>query len=74
MTLVVRAPAAAIDSLVLLRVESLDSSPELAGALGAAIDDLRGGRDATASLARARRVAEGSVRSSAGFRPWSGAW
>jgi len=68
-----REPAAAIDSLVLLRVESLDAAPSLAAAVADALDALRGGRDATALLARARRVAEGGVRRGA-VGAWSGTW
>ena len=68
-----REPAAAIDSLVLLRVEALDAAPPLAAAIADALEALRGGRDATALLARARRVAEGGVRSGA-VGAWSGAW
>ena len=68
-----RTPAAAIDSLVLLRIESLDAAPSLAAAVATAIEALRGGNDATALLARARRVAEGGVRRGA-VGAWSGAW
>ena len=68
-----RTPAAAIDSLVLLRIESLDAAPSLAAAVADAIEALRGGNDATALLARARRVAEGGVRRGA-VGAWSGAW
>jgi hypothetical protein len=68
-----RTPAAAIDSLVLLRIESLDVAPSLAAAVADAIEALRGGIDATALLARARRVAEGGVRRGA-VGAWSGAW
>jgi hypothetical protein len=74
MTLVASEPAAAIDSLVLLRVETLDAAPALAAALGDAIEALRNGRDATPLFARARRVAEGTVRAEAGLSPWSGVW
>ncbi|HEX6053965.1 MAG TPA: hypothetical protein VFZ21_32060, partial [Gemmatimonadaceae bacterium] len=74
MTLVASEPAAAIDSLVLLRVETLDAAPALAAALGDAIEALRNGRDATPLFARARRVAEGTVRGGAGLSPWSGVW
>ena len=66
-------PAAAIDSLVLLRVEALDAAPALATALADALEAMRAGRDATPLLARARRVAEGGVRSGA-LGAWSGAW
>jgi len=68
------APAAAIDSLVLLRVEALDAAPTLAAALGDALDAMRNGRDATAWLSRARRVADGGLRASSPLRAWSGAW
>jgi hypothetical protein len=68
-----RNPGAAIDSLVLLRVESLDAAPALAVALADVLEALRGQRDATALLARARRVAEGGVRTGA-VGAWSGAW
>jgi len=74
MALAASQPVAAIDSLVLLRVEALDTAPALAAALSDVIDALREGRDATASLASARRLADGSVRASAGLRAWSGAW
>ena len=74
MTLAGRDPAAAVDSLVLLRVESLDAAPAFAAALGTAIDALRGGRDATALLARARRIAEGALRVGTGLGAWSGVW
>jgi hypothetical protein len=47
-------PAAAIDSLLLLRVDALSERPRLAAALQGAIDDLRAGRDATRSLRSAR--------------------
>src|SRR4030095_9959669 len=41
-----RSPAAAIDSIVLLRVESLDAAPPLAAALTDALDAMRNSRDA----------------------------
>jgi hypothetical protein len=67
-------PAAAIDSLSLLRVDALGESPELASALAAAVDSLRGGKDATAALARARRVVAGAPLIRAGASVWGGAW
>ena len=54
-------PAAAIDSLLALRVDALESAPELAGALAPAIDSLRAGHDATSALVRARRIAAGAT-------------
>jgi len=69
--------AAAVDSLLALRVDALESAPDLAAALAPAIDALRAGRDATDALVRARRVAAGTtlarVESSRGAE-WSGAW
>jgi hypothetical protein len=55
--LLVTEPAPAVDSLTLLRVDALADAPALAAALGEAIEAIRGGRDATAALVRARRVA-----------------
>ena len=69
-----RVPAAAIDSLVLLRVESLDAAPRLATAIADALDAMRSGRDATTLLARARRVADGTVRGAGRIGAWSGVW
>ena len=69
-----RAPDAAIDSLVLLRVESLDAAPQLAAALADALDALRNGRDAVGLLARARRIADGNVRGGGRIGAWSGVW
>jgi hypothetical protein len=54
-------------------VEALDSVPALAAALAPAVDAMRSGRDASALLARARRIAEGGVRSGRIGR-WSGVW
>jgi hypothetical protein len=66
-------PAAAIDSLLALRVDALESAPALAGALAPAIDALRAGHDATSALVRARRIAVGTavtrIESS-----WGSAW
>jgi hypothetical protein len=67
-------PAAAIDSLVLLRVEALETAPSLAAAIGDALEAMRANRDATGLLSRARRVAEGAVRGTKGIGAWSGVW
>jgi hypothetical protein len=72
--LAARSPAAAIDSLVLLRVASLDAAPPLAAALADALDAMRNGRDATSLLARARRIADGTVRGVGRLDAWSGVW
>lgn len=57
--LVDRAPDAAIDSLMLLRIDLLDEAPALAAAVGGAIAALREGRDAGDALRRARRLTLG---------------
>jgi len=72
--LAAQSPAAAIDSLVILRVESLDAAPALAAALADALDAMRNGRDATTLLARARRIGDGTVRGSGRLGAWSGVW
>ena len=69
-----RSPSAAIDSMVLLRVESLDAAPPLASALADALDAMRNARDATGLLARARRIAEGGTRTAGRLGAWSGVW
>ena len=66
-------PSAAIDSLLALRVDAIESAPTLAAALAPAIDALRSGRDATPALVRARRVAAG-VTVEQGASAWGGAW
>ncbi len=61
--------AGAIDSLLLLRADLLVSRPAAAEPLGAAIDALREGRDATDLLVRAyRALQEGSVARGGLFR------
>jgi hypothetical protein len=69
-----RSPAAAVDSLALLRVESIDAAPALAAALADAVDAMRNGRDATSLLSRARRIADGTVRGAGRLGAWSGVW
>lgn len=67
-------PAAALDSLALLRVDALSEAPSLAAELAVAVDSLRAGKDATAPLARARRAAAGAPVVSAHASEWGGAW
>jgi hypothetical protein len=64
---------AAIDSLMLLRVDALGEAPALAAALGAAVDDLRAGRDATESLLAVHRQLSGVPQRARQTR-WSGSW
>lgn len=61
--------SAARDSLAVLRVDALSDSPAFAAAVGAILDALRAGGDATAAFVRARRVLGGVVRTEAGA--WS---
>jgi hypothetical protein len=65
---------AAIDSLMLLRIEVLDTAPGSAAALGEVISSLREGGDVAPSLARARNVLAGAPRSYTTMRSWGGAW
>jgi hypothetical protein len=66
-------PAAAIDSLLALRVDALESAPALAAALAPAIDSLRAGHEATNALVRARRIAAGTTVARV-EAAWGGAW
>jgi hypothetical protein len=64
----------AIDSLMLLRVELLDSSPGGAASLGPVVAALREGTDVASALARARAVLAGAPRSRDALQRWGGAW
>ena len=66
-------PSAAIDSLLALRVDALESAPTLAAALAPAIDSLRAGRNATDALVRARRIAAGTTVARI-ESAWGSAW
>ncbi|HEX6575177.1 MAG TPA: DUF4175 family protein [Gemmatimonadaceae bacterium] len=65
-------PADAIRSFTLMQVEALSLSPQLATALGEAIDAFRKGRDATLPLLRARRALAGDPTAAPGLPAWSG--
>ena len=66
-------PSAA-DTLALLRLDVLTDEPAFATAIGAAIDALRGGRDATDALVRARRMLAGGSQARSTLPAWSGPW
>ena len=66
---VARDVSAARDSLAVLRVEALGDSPAFAAAVGAVLELLASGGDATEAFVRARRVLGGVVRTEAGV--WS---
>ncbi|MBI1808493.1 MAG: hypothetical protein HYR75_01235, partial [Gemmatimonadetes bacterium] len=69
-----RSTVAAADSLLLLRIDALAADPPAAAALGAAANALRSGGDATAALARARRVLAGLVPARAPLGGWGAPW
>lgn len=73
LALLQRDPAAAVDSIILLRIDALSTQPRVASALQSAINELRAGRDARASLRAARRALAGPVRASSDTR-WGGPW
>ena len=68
------APAAAADSLLLLRIDALDRDAAAAQALGAAANALRGKGDATAALIRARRAVAGFAPVRSPLNAWSAPW
>ncbi len=65
-----RVPAAAVDSLVMLRLELLERDTGAAQALAAAADAVRRGGDVSAALLTARRVLSGAVERQAGLSLW----
>lgn len=66
-------PAEAVREFTLMQVQALSLSPQLAAALGDAIDAFRKGKNATTSLLRARRALAGEPWSASGLPAWSGA-
>ena len=64
--------AAAVDTLMLLRVDALSAQPKAAAALQSVITELRAGRDATTSLRAARRALSNETRRPSELR-W-GTW
>lgn len=66
------APAAAADSLLLLRIEMLSTNSAAAAALGDAADALRSGADATPALLRARRSVDPAAASTDSLSRWRG--
>ena len=67
-----REPSAAVDSLLVLRIDALTDAPAFAAALRDATDALRLGRggDATAALARARRALAGPTMARDSIARW----
>ncbi len=68
--IVTRDPAAAADSLLLLRLTVPEDDPSAARALDAAAGQLRTGGDVTEALARARRALAGAPVRSGALGPW----
>jgi hypothetical protein len=69
--LLVTNPRAAVDSLLLVRVDALALAPDVATALGRAAESLRRNADPSAELARARRLLLGAPRADT-LGAWSG--
>ncbi len=68
--LVRTAPSAAVDSLLLLRLDLLDRDISAARAIEAAANALRGGHDATNALIRARRAIASAPAASTALSAW----
>ena len=64
------APSAAVDSLLLLRLDLLDRDAGAARAIETAANALRGGRDATNALIRARRMLASTPTAPAPLGVW----
>jgi len=67
-------PGAAVDSLLLLRLDLLEPAPRAAAAVAESAERLRHGRDATAALGRARRLLLGEPEARPSLPRWGGAW
>jgi hypothetical protein len=72
--LIVSKPQEAVRAFTLMQVEALTVSPQVASALGEAIDAFRKGRNATLPLLRARRALAGDPSGASGLSAWSGGW
>ncbi|MFN8670430.1 MAG: hypothetical protein U0164_24850 [Gemmatimonadaceae bacterium] len=72
LALLPRDGAAAVDSLIVLRLAVADARPTAAAALEAAIADLRSARDATAALLRARRALDDAMVARDSLPAWGG--
>ncbi|HEY3258015.1 MAG TPA: hypothetical protein VGJ64_04105 [Gemmatimonadaceae bacterium] len=70
--LIEKRPASAMSELALMRVDALSSLPDFAAALGQATDAIRGGRDVTLPLMRARHALDGPPKATPGLPLWSG--
>jgi ribosomal protein S12 methylthiotransferase accessory factor YcaO len=55
-------------------VDALGDAPALAAAIGEALERLRAGRDATAALVLARRVAAGEPAPASPLGAWTSGW
>ena len=74
LTLSSRNPAAAVDSLLVLRLDLLDRDAAGARALDDAANALRAGRDATTALIRARRALSGGIERRDALSLWGADW
>ncbi len=69
-----RDAAAAVDSLLVLRLDMLDRDAAAVRALDAAANALRRGTDATAAMTRARRALSGGVERRDALSLWGAGW
>ena len=63
-------PAAAVDSLLLLRLELIGRDDTASRALETAANAIRSGKNATSALIRARRTLAGGVEHRNTILPW----
>jgi hypothetical protein len=70
--LIEKQPGRAMTELALMRVEALQTLPDVAAALGEVSDAVRGGRDVTLALLRARRILDGPPQVTPGLSQWVG--
>ncbi len=69
-----QSPAAAVDSMLVLRLDLLDHDRVAARTLDDAANALRAGRDATAALIRARRALSGGIERRDALSLWGAGW
>ena len=69
-----QSPAAAVDSMLVLRLDLLDHDRVAARTLDDAANAMRAGRDATAALIRARRALSGGIERRDALSLWGAGW
>jgi hypothetical protein len=74
LSLIRTAPSAAVDSLLLLRLDLLDRDAPAAHAIETAANALRGGHDATSALIAARRALAAAPSGATALSAWGSPW